>query len=76
MQNVASLCQREVVGIDAEASLRQAATLMSEEHVGALVVMTRDQPPQVVGLVTDRDLAIDGLGRWGSGSFLAGTRCW
>lgn len=66
MQNVASLCQREVVGIDAEASLRQAATLMSEEHVGALVVMTRDQPPQVVGLVTDRDLALDGLGRAGN----------
>lgn len=66
MENIASLCKREVVGIDAEASLRQAATLMCDEHVGALVVMTRDDPPQVVGLVTDRDLAIDGLGRPGN----------
>jgi CBS domain-containing protein len=63
--DVASLCRREVVGIDAEASLRRAAGLMREEHVGALVVMTRHEPPQVVGVVTDRDLAIDGLGQSG-----------
>lgn len=63
--DLASLCPREVVGIDAEASLRQAAALMCEEHVGALVVMSGGDPPQVVGLVTDRDLAIEGLGRPG-----------
>lgn len=63
--DLASLCTREVVGIDAQASLRQAAALMCEEHVGALVVMTGSEPAQVVGLVTDRDLAIDGLGRPG-----------
>lgn len=63
--DLASLCTREVVGIDAQASLREAAALMCEEHVGALVVMTADEPTQVVGLVTDRDLAIDGLGRPG-----------
>lgn len=64
--DIASLCQREVVGIDAQASLRHAAALMCDEHVGALVVMTRDDPPQVVGLVTDRDLAIEALGRPGN----------
>lgn len=64
--NIATLCRREVVGIDAEASLRHAAALMCEEHVGALVVMTRDEPPQVVGVVTDRDLAIEALGRPGN----------
>ena len=63
--NLASLCTREVVGIDAQSSLRQAAALMCEEHVGALVVMTGDDPPKVVGLVTDRDLALEGLGRAG-----------
>lgn len=63
--DLASLCTREVVGIDARASLREAAALMCEEHVGALVVMTADEPPQVVGLVTDRDLALEGLGRPG-----------
>lgn len=66
MENIASLCKREVVGIDAEATLRQAVTLMCEEHIGALVVMTADDPPRVVGVVTDRDLAIDALGRPGN----------
>lgn len=63
--NVASLCRREPVGIAAEASLHDAAVLMCEQHVGALVVVTGDTPPEVVGIVTDRDLALDGLGRAG-----------
>lgn len=69
--NIASLCSREVVGIAAEASVRDAATLMCEEHVGALVVMTGDEPPKVVGLLTDRDLALDVLGR----DAVRGLRC-
>lgn len=64
--DLASLCTREVVGIDAESTLRDAAALMCDEHVGALVVTTGGQPSQVVGIVTDRDLAIDVLGRPGS----------
>jgi CBS domain-containing protein len=63
MKNIASLCRREVVGIAAEASVHEAAALMCEEHVGALVVMTGDDPPKVMGIVTDRDLALDVLGR-------------
>jgi CBS domain-containing protein len=61
--DVASLCHREVVGIPAQAPLREAAALMCEEHVGSLVVVTGDKPPQVVGILTDRDLALDVLGR-------------
>lgn len=61
--NLASLCTREVVGIAADASLREAATLMCEEHVGALVVVTSEEPPKVVGIVTDRDIALEALGR-------------
>jgi len=68
--NVASLCCREIVGIEAGATLRDAAILMCEQHVGALVVVTSDTPPQVVGIVTDRDLAIEGLGRSGDPSDL------
>lgn len=60
--NLKSICKREVVGIPATASLREAATLMCEQHVGSLVVVTNDTPSTVVGLVTDRDLALDGLG--------------
>ena len=61
--NIASLCTRDAVGIVADASLHEAATRMCEEHVGALVVVTGDEPPKVVGIVTDRDLALDVLGR-------------
>ena len=61
------LCTREVVGIDAHASLRDAAALMCDEHVGALVVVTGDDPPQVVGLVTDRDLTLEVIGRGQAG---------
>lgn len=61
--NIASLCTRDVVGILADTSLREAATRMCDEHVGALVVVTGDEPPKVVGIVTDRDLALDVLGR-------------
>lgn len=61
--NIASLCSRDVIGIRADASLHDAAVRMCEEHVGALVVVTADDPPQVVGMLTDRDLALDVLGR-------------
>jgi CBS domain-containing protein len=71
--NLSSLCRREVVGIAAEASLHEAATLMAEEHVGALVVVTGAEPPQVVGILTDRDLALETLGRnRAAGDLLAG----
>lgn len=63
--NIASLCTRDVVGIVAEATLQEAAARMCEEHVGALVVVTGAEPPQVVGLLTDRDLALEVLGRTG-----------
>lgn len=61
--DLTSLCAREVVGIDARASLREAAALMCDEHVGALVVVTSDDPPQVLGVVTDRDLTLEVIGR-------------
>ena len=61
--DLTTICTREVVGIDAQSSLRDAAALMCSEHVGALVVVTCDEPPQVVGVVTDRDLTLEVLGR-------------
>lgn len=68
--DLTSLCTREVVSIDARSSLRDAAALMCEEHVGALVVVSSDDPPGVVGLVTDRDLALETLGRGETGADL------
>lgn len=62
--NINKLCMRPIVSIDASATLRQAATLMREQHVGALVVRaTGGEHPVAVGIVTDRDLAIEVLAR-------------
>lgn len=61
--DIGTLCEREVVGIPARASVREAAALMCEEHVGSLVVVTGDDPPEVLGILTDRDLVLDVLGR-------------
>ncbi len=59
--NIASICQREVITVDADASVREAATLMRDHHVGALVVVDGIDLPSVSGVITDRDLAIDVL---------------
>lgn len=68
--DLTTLCTREVVGIDAQSSLQDAAVLMCEEHVGALVVTTGAEPTKVVGIVTDRDLTLEMLGRGDKGDDL------
>jgi len=62
--NVGSVCTRRIVSIKKSGTLAQAASLMREQHVGALVV-TADTPDglQVSGIVTDRDLVLDVLAR-------------
>ena len=62
--SIAAICQPEVITINAGASLRDAASLMRAHHIGALVV-TVDAAghEQVVGVITDRDLAIEILAR-------------
>lgn len=52
-----------VIAVAADAPVEDAAALMCEHHVGALAVVTHDDPPNVVGVVTDRDLALEVLGR-------------
>ena len=62
--NIAAICQPEVITIDAGASLRDAANLMREHHVGALVVTVEAAGhEQAVGMITDRDMAIEILAR-------------
>lgn len=61
---IATICRREVITINAGASLRAAANLMREHHVGALVVTAESAGhEQVVGVITDRDIAIEILAR-------------
>ncbi|HMA08769.1 MAG TPA: CBS domain-containing protein [Ramlibacter sp.] len=59
--NIASICQRRVITIESDASLKEAAASMRENHVGALVVIDAVEPSRVAGVVTDRDLAIEVL---------------
>src|SRR5262249_55697045 len=42
-----------VIGLEANATCRQAAELMSGKHIGAVAVM---QDGRIVGLITERDL--------------------
>ena len=56
---IANLCEREVVTVTASASVRQAAAVMRDQHVGALAVTDPYAPGRIVGIVTDRDLVID-----------------
>jgi len=62
--NVGYICKRGIVTVDISGTLDEAARLMREHHVGALVV-TADTPegPRVHGVITDRDLVIDVLAR-------------
>ena len=62
--NIGSICKRDVVTIDHHLTLHDAARRMREEHVGALVVTGLGaEGPAVLGVVTDRDLAIEVLAR-------------
>lgn len=59
--SIADICQRRVITIEADASLKEAAASMREHHVGALVVVDATEISRVAGVVTDRDLAIEVL---------------
>jgi len=68
---VGTMCKRQVVSIDAQGSLGEAARLMRQHHVGALVVTSGEaQGRHVCGIVTDRDLVLDALAREARGEDL------
>jgi len=54
-----NICSKEVATVEPKASLREAAALMRERHVGALVVVeTAQGKTRPVGIVTDRDIVV------------------
>lgn len=56
---VGEVCNREVIVVDGDAPLREAAGIMREQHVGAVVVVSKDgNVTRPIGVVTDRDLVI------------------
>ncbi|MCK9620444.1 MAG: CBS domain-containing protein [Methylobacter sp.] len=57
--SISEFCNREVVFATREMSLPEAAQLMREYHVGALVVVDEGKGKRVpIGIVTDRDIVI------------------
>ena len=62
--NIRDICTREVVTADQDATLQQAAALMRERHVGTLVVVASGaEGVQALGIVTDRDVVVEGVAR-------------
>lgn len=57
--NISSLCERDIVTVSAAASIREAASTMRDQHVGALAVTDPYSPDRVIGIVTDRDLVLE-----------------
>ena len=56
---VAEIMARDVITIPGDATLVEAAELMSEHNIGFLPVITADV---LVGVLTDRDIVVRGLG--------------
>jgi signal-transduction protein with cAMP-binding, CBS, and nucleotidyltransferase domain len=54
------LCNREVVTATRETTIPEAARLMRDHHVGSLVIVeSREDQAEPVGIITDRDLVIE-----------------
>jgi len=58
--SVGEICNREVVTIEKGATVAKAARLMRQFHVGSVVVVADGEDSRrPVGIITDRDLAIE-----------------
>lgn len=59
---IGEICIREVVIVQPDTSVQEAAQLMRQHHVGALVVVEeKSGKRKPVGLITDRDLVVEVL---------------
>lgn len=57
---IGEICSREVVIVQRDSSVQEAAKLMRQHHVGALVVVDKQDGRVVpVGIITDRDLVVE-----------------
>lgn len=62
---VADICNRDVVTLGCDASLREAARLMREQHVGDVVIVAEEgaSGKKPLGILTDRDIVVEVLAR-------------
>ncbi len=59
---VSEICNREVIVIQRDETTLEAAKLMRQFHVGAVIVIEAHNGRQIpVGIVTDRDLVVEVL---------------
>jgi predicted transcriptional regulator len=57
---ISEICNREVVILQRDSTVHEAAKLMRQHHVGDVVVIEERKGVQVpVGIVTDRDLVVE-----------------
>jgi len=57
---VSEICNREVIIVQRETTVNEAAKLMRQHHVGSVVVVEERKGVRVpVGIVTDRDLVVE-----------------
>lgn len=57
---IGEICNREVIVIQRDETILEAAKLMRQYHVGALIVIDKPNGRRVpVGIVTDRDLVVE-----------------
>ena len=57
---VGEFCNREVVVIEEDKSITEAAVIMREYHVGDVIVVKRLEGKQApMGILTDRDIALE-----------------
>ena len=62
--NAGEICNREVVIVNRESSIQEAAVLMRKHHVGDVVVVEERQGLRTpVGILTDRDIVIEIVAR-------------
>jgi CBS domain-containing protein len=62
--SIGEICNRSVVVAHEDLSLKDAARLMRDEHVGSLVVVREATHGRiVVGMLTDRDITVMGVAR-------------
>lgn len=62
--DIGEICNRSVAFATEEMSVKEAAQLMRDQHVGSLVVVREAGKGRiVVGVVTDRDIAIVAVAR-------------
>lgn len=57
--SISSLCKRVVVTIHRDATIENAAVFMRSSHIGDVVVVDAADTRKPVGIITDRDIAVE-----------------